>query len=1406
MTKRFTFLLLSCVLFIFTGKAQTTELWGNIVSSDNWSGTSDLGVYTFPASADNFQFTAKKKKISMNVVAGTYAGNTQYYMTGTDYGGFYMGNWYADDTSDDWRTISSGDFYDAGKAASDLTYDAKTGTIYGIFNKGMEISSIDFNTFSTTKLTTIYRDPIVAIATNKDGKLYWLDQQGYLYYWNTDYGFGFAQSKGKVNVTPSSKAQSMAFDQATGTLYWAASLEDGNNGLYTIDTDNATATKIVDFPNNEQVVSLYIPSPEADNDAPAKPTALLATFEGASTTGKVTFTLPNTTYGGTALTGALSYSIKVNDEEKATGTANPGATVTADITTAEGMATIAVTASNDKGTSPAVSTRLWIGYDKPTTPSRPKLAVDQTTGLATLTWTAPAEGQNGGYIDTDNLTYTVTRMPEAQVVAEGLKETTFTETLPDTTLTSYNYAVVAVNGTQRSGAAVSPSVVYGRPFTVPYSENFLTDAGFDLYTVIDVGHDYNTWNWNRAGEVRCQNSYYYGNDDYLVTPPVQLDNDRQYTVSYRYKNGDDTQAQRLAVTYGPNGDEPEEFTETLQPLTEVTNTDYTSYEKTIRVTTSGAYRIAFHCTSEANFYYLALDNIRIEAGALLSSPDSVTRLKATPGAKGALSATISFHAPQVTIGGDRISTLSRIDVQRGSTLVGSASDVASGQELSFTDEHPSAGPNTYTVTPYGADGSAGQAAKVSVYVGNDVPLPPTNISIADNGDGTATITWDDVPETGKNGGYVDPAGITYNVYTSDRTLLDEGLTQNTYTVSGLQQPDQQTSLIYRISAVNSLGESDMQRTNMLLLGKPFTLPFAESFAHGQASYDWFVESMGSPYSFRSTTLKSSDDDLGATSWEAYAAGEHAYLNSGKISAAGAKNPTLSFAYYATPGHPVSLEVYRNDAGRSEQRLDSISFLADTGEEGWRHAAYPLTGADSLSYIYLRFHAIAGEAAVPVILDDIRVFDQVALDVAATIQGPTRATDGREAAYNVHLANNGSNTASPVKVTLYVNGEAKSVLDDISLPSMTQQDTTLTYTPNTADGDAMKVWAVAEADGDADLDNNATDTLDVLLFHTDYPTVSNFTAAPDGGASLSWTLPELKSEPVTDGFDTYSPWSTSHVGDWTLTDGDGFTTFGIYDVEFPHKMEPYAFIVFNPAQAGIDTAEDEQMQPHSGDQFLACFDADPEEPKNVGDVRNDDWLISPELDGSAQTISFYCRNFDSESVETYEICASSTDTNPSSFTTLESLRGTSKWLQVEADVPEGTKYFAVHVTSRNKFAFFLDDATYTPAKPVIRGIAIYRDGKPVATVPADATTFTDVTAEDGSHTYTATVIYDKGESAQSAPVSVVTGIHGLANGAASTTLPSDIYSATGVLVKHNATSLHGLPAGVYVVNGKKIIIK
>ena len=91
----------------------------------------------------------------------------------------------------------------------------------------------------------------------------------------------------------------------------------------------------------------------------------------------------------------------------------------------------------------------------------------------------------------------------------------------------------------------------------------------------------------------------------------------------------------------------------------------------------------------------------------------------------------------------------------------------------------------------------------------------------------------------------------------------------------------------------------------------------------------------------------------------------------------------------------------------------------------------------------------------------------------------------------------------------------------------------------------------------------------------------------------------------------------------MADVDGgpgtFTISNTSSTNIPYENagRPMAFQVFNPAHAGLllvnGAGQPTGWMPHSGNQMLAAF----------GDVdgQNNDWLISPELSGDAQTITF-----------------------------------------------------------------------------------------------------------------------------------------------------------------------------------------
>ena len=274
------------------------------------------------------------------------------------------------------------------------------------------------------------------------------------------------------------------------------------------------------------------------------------------------------------------------------------------------------------------------------------------------------------------------------------------------------------------------------------------------------------------------------------------------------------------------------------------------------------------------------------------------------------------------------------------------------------------------------------------------------------------------------------------------------------------------------------------------------------------------------------------------------------------------------------------------------------------------------------------------------------------------------------------------------------------------------------------------------------------------------------------------------------------------GDWTVYDGNGIGTYGFNGTDFPNAYQPMGFIVFNPSQ--ISEAMAETYAPHSGNQFMVSFC--PAEESNA--PATDHWMISPELPGTAQTISFFARVITNQyGAETFEVWASSTDNKVESFTKVADLStDATEWTEFTADLPAGTKYFAIRHTSTDVFGLLIDDVKFSAnTTATVASFNIYYNNEKIASVEGDKTTYTVAAdkVEVGTQTFGVSAVYANGAESRvtTATIEIVTGIEQIAADGK----PVDVYSIDGKLIRNQAKSLDGLK-GLYIVNGKKIMVK
>ena len=140
-----------------------------------------------------------------------------------------------------------------------------------------------------------------------------------------------------------------------------------------------------------------------------------------------------------------------------------------------GESVYSVTAYNEAGAGLTATATVYVGTDAPTAPVDVALA-DRLDGTATLTWHAPAGGQNGGYIAPDELTYNVYGVVNnaLEKIKDGITDMNYTVTgIPQTgTQGQTFYGVSAENELGESPAAMAAPLVYGAPYTLPFMEGF----------------------------------------------------------------------------------------------------------------------------------------------------------------------------------------------------------------------------------------------------------------------------------------------------------------------------------------------------------------------------------------------------------------------------------------------------------------------------------------------------------------------------------------------------------------------------------------------------------------------------------------------------------------------------------------------------------------------------------------------------------------------------------------------------------------------------------------------------------------------------------------------------------------------------------------------------------------------
>lgn len=1407
------------------------ELWGTVLDDNSWSQDNPLyGLYKFKAASN---IGVEAIGLNANIIpngGGAIIGDKMYVVNYFTFWDMVLASLYQFDT-DTWEQIGEVEYLDDMSLIATETATAENGTIYGAFysadGKGLELGIVDYEN-KTRSTIGMLSHMYVALGITKENELYGVAEDGALYKIDTSTAQETLVGETGLDISDSEGAyylQSGEIDQKDNTFYWAGIDTSGSSKLYTINLTTGAAELVGEFTNQNIITMMTVPEALAEG-APTAATDLAANFANGSLSGTVSFKLPTKNIKGDDLTGEVTYTITEGANTLKTGTGNPGANVTENVTIAEdGKKSIVVTTSNSEGKGQKAKITQYIGYDTPKAADNLKLDINQETGDVNLTWDAVTAGVNDGFIG--DIKYDVVRYPGETVVAKGITATSATDKLNTRDLTAYAYGVKAYNDKKTGAEARTDYKLYGDAITPPYAEGFDSEYAMAYFTVINNNNDNSTWiyykNSDGNGEARYEYDTKNGGDDWLITPPLKVEKGKIYTVKFKAKSNKSSFVERLEVKYGSTNT-VEGMKNVIMESTDLPGDAFHEYTKEITASEDGTLYIGFHAVSDADKFYLELDDISVGAGMSTTAPDAVSELTAVPADKGAKSATISFTAPSKDIGGSALTGKLTLKIKREGTVIKKLTDVDPGSKQSFVDTTPENGFNSYSVTSVNAEGEGRTTEPVKIYVGVDTPDMP-ELSAADQTT-SIKVSWTD-SDKGANGGYVDTQNTSHKFYTLKESAfgtipeLETEIPVGTSSYEKAIKTDEgdQTLQQYGVSAANEVGEGDIAITPSVIIGKPYTIPFVESAPGGELAYDlWWIARNNFSLSL---AKESSDGDGGCFAMQSGADDGYGTLGSGKIKLAGATNPMVIFSHNAAAASNAKITVSVQKPDGSVEDLTTIDAEKDAGS--WVRDAVALKPEyTSLPYVILRFKATANADEL-IYLDEFYVRDVYESDLTLKdITAPKKIKKGEKAKVDVTVSNFSSNKAKNYTVELYAGDKlVESKEEKEELAPFASKTYSFEYASSVMDNNnAVELKAKVVYDTDLNPDDNAKSiSVAYDISNKPRPATVNATENGDGSVKVTWSAVVESAIPVEDGFEECESWAQNEFGGWTTSLGstpENAETGGLFrNLLYPGQGDRFSFIVMDPLNEWITQDyldANPSLIPHAGSKYIAAFYKYNPDSQTDDFYDADNWLISPALSGKKQTISFWASNnnaSDTAYPETFDILYSKEGTDISKFVKVGETRTASSgtWEEFTAELPDGATHFAIHhnTTNETNFVFQIDDVKYETGSGKVTGYKVYRDGELLKTMDADKVEFTDETAENGkTYVYAVTAVFADGESEATIATAITTDIESVENVIKASSY--DVYTIDGKLIGTGMKTLKDLKSGSYIINDQKVIIR
>lgn len=1415
----------------YTTASAPLTVYGSLEQSNAWEPTPRVGFYKLDINDDNDpQVVSATQTASMATGGGAYYDGYLYFINGNATW-LSINNDFMKLDVDQWKVIGGSNHKSPTKTDSYcMAYDYSTGQMYASSedrsNGKRYLRTVDLETGEFTDVCEVgHHYP--AMAFDADGQLWGFSQETYYYpkkvtLYKIDKNTGEETFVGDIGYNQKPEYACAMFDYRTGKLYWASSTYNYNEHYeefyesYICEVDTATgkATPVKTFNNGEIFSTLFFK--DCHPKAPEAASNIAFNTGSGFTEGTIDFDLPANRYDCTPLTGDLKAEIFIDGELDETMTdLVPGTRVSGRQTAlAEGGHKVRIYLyDSDNNKSCAADFNAWSGADVPGKVTDIKIDVTPRGETATITWNAPAGSKSGGRFDKDNMSYRIVRRPDMTEIATDLKETSFTDT-PDRVMKLSQYEIYAETPDGASDPAYSSTALVGQAHPLTYLETFDTASDFNTYTAIDV-------NGTGTPEGDCwiydpqyKSAIYWVNygaynkaDAWLITPTLDLEADNVYSCSFNSRGYSSSNYYTYSLSaHAGSLPAQESMGTSFIDIMDVSESNWTNHSAMF-IAGEDDCRIGLHLTDAED--HCAIDNVRVAyygPSTIPGVPEVISCIKKGKNAR------INVKVPDVDAKGRTISAIDKISLYRTGESAPAAvlENPVPGNEVALEDVTPLAGDNNYTIIAANAYGD-GLEAFASINMLSSKPVAAENLALSTDAAGKdVSISWD-YPQgyPSASGEQLDPEEIVYDIYrtiTGEKTLVVRDLKTTSYIdaeVTG-QFPDrQQEDITYQVVARTSGGEAAGTNARVLV-GRPYEMPvmipeFFESEYYPMVSYPgtaWTPGTAGyTPWVSKAyngiSFMRCYDAGVTTQTWTLP-----------RINLTGLDKPALRFMMYCTnsaEAEGASLEIgVVVDKDGVEQPIELIpdTYSCKSDEDGWKQIDVDLSAYASYNRASIVFAAHATEEH-QVYIDDIQIFgEKIDRDMRVTgISGPANCVMNRENIYTAEVHNNGKQPIENATVSFSVN-DTEVYSENVSAAADEVKTITLTYVPDFADEDfTATLTATVTTDGDGNTDNDSS-SMKIQVVRPNVPYVDDLQGAYDSEAeevTLTWSeaVKYPRAKTVKEDFESYQDFIIEGIGDWTLVDRDGAATIGgiqsMYgNYYWKNAGLPQAYIVFNPKEVGVT----DLATAYSGEKCLAAFCAA---------KTNDDWLISPQLLGQEQEISFYARAMNPGFPnEKFEILYSTSGTDISDFSRLEAAdMNSAVWTNYRFILPDGARYFAIRCISDNQFALMLDDIEYTPAQPSVNllGYKVYRDDLTLQESVGETEYADKGVKTREKHTYQVSALYADGESIRSNAVVIeASGIDSVADDGVK------VFSANGLV---NITGAEGRRIVITTIDGKML---